>query len=226
MTIEAMTNRDIIKLAGFGLIASGFLVAIGFSVHPHDPLDANHGMWIGSHIVIISGFLASLFGLVGLYAVVAKDVGMGGLLGFVLAAISLFLYLGKLYWSGFIYPLVLTHHPGFIADFGFAPGAQPSDPIVRAVFYLGPILFGAGYSFLGGAMLKARSFPRLPVGLLVAGALLVGLWPLLPDVVQHFSVAVSLVFTAGAAWLGYLLIAGRYPGVRRGVADKALEHVA
>ena len=218
-----MRVKEIIKLAGIGLIASGFLVAIGFSLHPHDPLGANHTMWVASHLLIISGFVASLFGLVGLYAVVAGDVGVGGLLGFLLAAVSLILYLGKLYWSGFIYPLVISQHPSFIAEFGFAPGAQPSDPVVKAVFYLGPLLFGVGYTLLGGAVLKAGTFPALPVGLLVAGALLVGLWPLLPDVVQHFSVAVSLLFAVGAAWLGYLLAIGRYSRVRQGVVNEALE---
>lgn len=218
-----MRAEELIKLAGIGLIASGFLVAIGFSVHPHDPLGTNHTMWIASHILIISGFVASLLGLVGLYAVVAEGTGVGGLLGFLLAALSLILYLGKLYWSGFIYPLVISQHPSFIDEFGFAPGTQPSDPVVKAVFYLGPLLFGAGYTLLGWAVLKAGTFPPLPVGLVVVGALLVGLWPLLPAAIQHFSVAVSLLFAVGVAWLGYLLNTGRYRRDRQSVLSEVVE---
>lgn len=194
-----MTIERLVTLAGAGLIASGVLVTIGFSVHPHDPLGTNHVMWIGSHVLLLAGFAAGLLGLVGLYGVGATGAGVTGLVGFLLASVSLMLYLGKLYWSGFIYPLVVRRHPDLIAEYGLDPGAHPSDPVVRVVFYLGPVLFGIGYTVLGWAVLKAGTFPPVPVRLVVAGALLVGLWPLLPAHVQQFSVIVSLVFTVGIA---------------------------
>lgn len=207
-----MQSDTLIKLSGIGLLSSGFLVALGFSIHPHDPLGANFAGWIAGHILIIAGFSASLLGLFGLYAVVARKTGLAGLIGFLLAAISLILYLGKLYWSGFIYPLVIAEHPAFIEAFGFTPGAQPVDPLVRAVFYLGPLVFAAGYTLLGAAMLRAGLFPRVPVGLVIAGALLVGLWPLLPAAVQGFSVIVSLIFAVGMGWIGVLMMQGKYLG--------------
>lgn len=205
-----MSSDTLIKLSGIGLLCSGFLVAVGFSIHPHDPLGANFAGWIAGHILIIGGFSASLLGLFGLYAIVARETGVAGLIGFLLAAFSLILYLGKLYWSGFIYPLVISEHPAFIEAFGFAPGAQPIDPLVRAVFYLGPLVFAVGYTLLGAAMLRAGLFPRVPVGLVIVGALLVGLWPLLPAAVQDFSVMVSLIFAVGMGWIGYLLVRNQY----------------
>lgn len=207
-----MASDTLIKLSGIALLCSGILVALGFAVHPHDPLGASFAGWIAGHILIILGFSASLLGLFGLYAVVARSTGLAGLIGFLLAAASLILYLGKLYWSGFIYPLVIAEHPGFIEAFGFAPGAQPIDPLVRAVFYAGPLVFAAGYTLLGAAMLRAGLFPRVPLGLVIAGALLVGLWPLLPGAVQGFSVVVSLIFAVGIGWIGYLLM--REPHLR------------
>lgn len=205
-----MPSETLIKLSGIGLLCSGFLVALGFSIHPHDPLGANFAGWIAGHILIILGFSASLLGLFGLYAVVARETGVAGLLGFLLASVSLILYLGKLYWSGFIYPLVIAEHPAFIEAFGFHPGAQPTDPLVRVVFYLGPLVFAAGYMLLGGAMLRAGLFPRVPVGLVIVGALLVGLWPLLPAAVQGFSVIVSLIFAVGIGWIGYVLMRDKH----------------
>ncbi|HYD94379.1 MAG TPA: hypothetical protein VEC01_03560 [Noviherbaspirillum sp.] len=215
-----MTSSHLVRLAGAALVASGILVTLGFSTHPHDALGANRLLWVGSHAIILLGFAAGLLGLCGLYGVAAPATGGAALAGFLLAQASLILYLGKLYWSGFIYPLVAARHPDFIAQSGFNPGAQPVDPVLKAVFYLGPLLFGAGYALLGRELLKARLFPAPPVWLVIAGAALVGLWPLLPGAVQQFSVIVSLVFTAGIAWLGWLLVADKHRAGVHALASK------
>jgi hypothetical protein len=134
-----MTTEKLVKLVGIGLTASGVLATIGFSIHPHDPLGANYVPWIGGHVLIFLGFMAGFLGLVGLYGVVAKAVGVAGFIGFLLASMSITLYLGKLYWSGFIYPLVIEQYPSFIADQGLEPGSHPSDVAVRSIFYLARI---------------------------------------------------------------------------------------
>jgi len=205
-----MTTERLIKLAGVALIGGGIFATIGFSVHPHDLSGSNYPMWLFGHILIILGFLMNFLGLVGLYSATAENVGGLGFGGFLVACVSLVLYIGKLYWSGFIYPLVIAQHPEFISEYGFNPGSDPTDPVVRMVFYLGPILFAVGYAVFGLTLLKARTFPAIPVWLVVAGSLGVGFWPLFPAVIQHFSVFMSLVYTIGIAWLGYLLAAGRY----------------
>lgn len=205
-----MMTEKLMKTAGWSLIASGILVTLGFSIHPHDPIGANYVPWIFGHVLILLGFAAALFGLIGLYGVLAEGAGLTGAAGFLLASISLILDIGKLYWSGFIYPLVIDQHPDFIVEHGLDPGSRPTDPVVEFLFYLGPILFGLGYTLLGWVVLKARAFPSLPVRLVILGALLVGLWPLLPEAVQHFSMFISLIFTIGIAWIGYLLATGKH----------------
>ncbi|MDA2923842.1 hypothetical protein MYX65_04155 [Acidobacteria bacterium AH-259-L09] len=205
-----MTTDKLISLVGVALIASGILATIGFSVHPPDSSGSNQVMWLVGHILIILGFLLNFLGLVGLYTLTAQNLGGFGLLGFLVACVSLFLYLGKFYWSGFIYPLVIAQHPEFISEYGFNPGSDPVDPVVRMVFYLGPILFAVGFTIFGLALLRVGTFPAIPVWLVVAGSLLVGFWVLFPAAVQHFSVIVALVYTVGIAWLGYLVAKGRY----------------
>jgi len=153
----------------------------------------------------MSGGVLNLFGLVGLYLVSATPLGLVGLCGFLLTAVSLVLYLGKLYWSAFIYPLVTARDADFIRAYGFKPGSDPVDPVVRIVFYLGPILFAIGYGLLGLSLLRVKAYPAPALWALVVGALLVGLWPLQPGVVQHLSAVVSLIYTAGVVWIGYLL---------------------
>jgi hypothetical protein len=199
-----MSYGALARLAGVALLASGVLATVGFSIHPHEP-GANLALWVGAHVAILSGGFLNLLGLAGLYLLSAPRLGGAGLAGFVLAAVSLVLYLGKLYWSGFIYPLVTAQHPEFIRAYGFIPGTDPVDPVVKAVFYLGPILFAAGYTLLGISLLKLKAYPAAALWAMIVGALLVGLWPLLPDVVQHLSVVVSLVYTVGVGWIGYLM---------------------
>src|SRR5215467_1893225 len=70
---------------------------------------------------------------------------------------------------------------------------------------ISPILFAIGYVLLGLSLWRVKAYPAPPLWALVFGALLVGLWPLLPGAVQHLSAVVSLIYTAGAGWIGYLL---------------------
>jgi hypothetical protein len=200
-----LTPKSLVKLSGVALLLSGILAIVGFSVHPHDSASSNHGIWLGAHVLVMSGGLLNLLGLVGLYLVSAAQLGSTGLFGFLFAAVSLVLYLGKLYWSAFIYPLVMARDAEFIRSYGFTPGSDPVDPIVRIVFYLGPILFAIGYALLGLGLLKAKAYPTPALWALIVGALLVGLWPLLPGVLQSLSAVVSVIYTAGIGWIGYLL---------------------
>lgn len=205
-----MTPKSLVRMSGIALLLSGILATVGFSIHPHDPALSNHGMWLWAHLLVISGALLNLLGLMGLYLVSAAMLGWTGLSGFLLAVVSLVLYLGKLYWSAFIYPLVMARDAEFIRSYGLTPGTDPVDPIVKIVFYLGPILFAIGYALLGLSLLRVRAYPTPALWALIVGATLVGLWPILPAVVQSLSVVVSVIYTAGIAWIGYFLARARH----------------
>lgn len=204
-----MTTETLLRLSGLALLLSGILATIGFSVHPQDATGSNHTMWLVAHIAVMSGAILNLLGLLGLYLRSASRLGLTGLIAFLLTTISLVLYLGKLYWSGFLYPLVIAHDAGFIRDYGFNPGSDPVDPVVKIVFYLGPILFALGYALLGLGLVRLAAYPAAALWAMAVGALLVGLWPLLPAMVQHLSVVVSIVYTVGVTWIGYLLASGK-----------------
>lgn len=200
-----MTPGSLVKLGGIALLLSGIMATVGFSVHPHDPEGSSRALWLGAHVLVMAGSVLNLLGLVGLYLVSAARLGLVGLLGFLLAAVSLVLYFGKLYWSAFLYPLVSARDADFIRSHGLNPGSDPVDPVVRVVFSLGPILFASGYALLGLGLVRVRAYPAPALGALVVGALAVGLWPLLPGVVQHLSGVVSLIYTAGVGWIGVVL---------------------
>ncbi|KAB7615380.1 hypothetical protein F9L33_01020 [Amylibacter sp. SFDW26] len=158
------------------------------------------------HLLIMTSLLANSIGLTGLYFSCSEKLGKLGLAGFLITSFSLSLYIGKLYWSGFIYPMVALEHPEFIEAFGFGPGSDPKDVKLKTVFFSGAFSFVLGHLFLGGALLRAQIFKATPIWFVITGAILVGVWPLLPNIVQMLSVFVSLIYAIGIVWLGFLLI--------------------
>jgi hypothetical protein len=128
-----VTTETLVKLSGLALLSRGILATIGFSLHPHDAAGSNYPRWLVAHVAVMSGALLNLLGLVGLYLRSATRLGLTGFIGFLLTTNSLVLYLGKLYWSGFLYPLVIAHDAVFIREFGFNPGSDPVDPVVKVV---------------------------------------------------------------------------------------------
>src|SRR5262245_52935535 len=151
---HAVTAKSLVRLSGIALLLSGILVTVGFFLHPHDSAGANGRLWLAAHIVIMSGGFLNLLGVMGLYLASATRTKSTGLIGFLLSAAGLVLYLGKLYWSGFIYPLVVANDAELIRLYGLTPGSEPVEPVVKAVFYLGPVLFAVGYAALGFSLLR------------------------------------------------------------------------
>ncbi len=199
-------KTNIERISGFCLIGTGVFATLGFLLHPHDATSQNQVMWMIGHLLIITSLLANSIGITGLYFSNSEKLGGLGLAGFLITVFSLSLYIGKLYWSGFIYPMVVQEHPEFIEAFGFGPGSEPKDFNLKIVFFSGAFSFVLGHLFLGGALLKAKVFKSTPVWFVIAGALMVGVWPLLPNIVQMLSALVSLVYAIGIVWLGVLLI--------------------
>lgn len=201
-----ISYRVLQKLAGFALIGTAIFTALGFLTHPHESTGNNHSLWLVGHIFIMLGLFSNFIGIFGAYLANAKQLGIVGLTGFLVIAISLALYIGKVYWSGFIYPLIIADHPEFITSHGFGPGSEPQDTIIRAVYFLGAIAFALGHLLLGLMFLRVKCFPTPAILCFLIGAVLVGLWPLLPALVQHLSIVVSLIYAIGVSWIGAVLI--------------------
>ena len=194
------------KVSGTCLIGTGVFATLGFLIHPHDSTAQNQSMWMLGHLFIISALFFNIIGLTGLYFSNARGLGKLGLVGFLISSFSLILYIGKLYWSGFIYPLVAAAHPEFIEQIGLGPGSEPKDPTIMIVYFAGALSFAIGHAIFGAALMKEKLFKPAPIWFLIAGAAMVGLWPLLPNVLQMLSAVVSAIYAIGVVWLGTLLI--------------------
>lgn len=194
------------KAAGYCLIGTGLFAVTGFLVHPHDSSSSNQIAWLIGHSLIFSGLVLNLIGLSWVFAAEHEHLEKFGWAGFGMAAIGLSMYIGKLYWSGLLYPFVLDANPDLVAQVGLGPGSQPIAATVKFAYNGGAILFALGHLMLGVAMLRSHRFPRKPIWLLMSGAVMVGIWPLLPGIVQMLSVIVSAIYAAGLVWLGTSLI--------------------
>ena len=200
---------NIQKLAGFCFVGTGAMTVAGFLLHPHGYTPEVQFMWLFGHGLIFLGLVLNLIGLGWFYSLERRHLGKLGLLGLTAIGIGLSHYIGKLYWSGLIYPFVFEAHPGFIAEVGHGPGSEPKAVVIKAVYFSGALLFAIGFAAFGSALLKAKRFPKVPIVLLMSGAIAVGVWPLMPDLLQMLSPVVSAIYAIGLVWLGVVLIRRR-----------------
>jgi hypothetical protein len=200
---------NIEKLTGLCFVSTGVLTVAGFLIHPHDYSSDVQFMWLFGHSLIFFGLVLNLIGLGWFYSIEHSHLGKLGLFGLAAANVGLSHYIGKLYWSGLLYPLVFQTHPDFIKDVGLGPGADPKASIIKSVYFLGAILFAVGYAAFGAALLRAKRYPMIPVLLLMSGAIMVGVWPSMPGLIQMLSPIVSAIYAIGVVWIGVLLIRGR-----------------
>jgi hypothetical protein len=131
-----------------------------------------------------------LVGLVALYLEQAEMFGALGLVGFLLALLGTTLAAGALWSQVFVVPRLAEVAPN-VADRGAGS--------VLAGYLLSFLLFGVGWLVFGVATLRARSFPRGAVVLLIVGAV-VSILPLPSR---------ALILELAAAWLGIVLLSGR-----------------
>lgn len=203
--MKGVRKMNMERIIGSCFIATGVLTVTGFIFHPPDYSPEVQFAWLLGHCLIFLGLVLNLIGLAWAYGIYRADLGKLGLFGFIAVSVGLSHYIGKLYWSGFLYPLVLQSDPDFIFQAGLGPGSYPKIGIVKNVFNFGAIIFAVGFAAFGSALFKAKIFPTIPVTLLISGAIMVGLWPALPNVLQMLSPVVSAIYAIGLVWIGISL---------------------
>jgi hypothetical protein len=131
-----------------------------------------------------------LVGLVALYLEQAEMCGALGLVGFLLALLGTTLAAGAPWSQVFVVPRLAEVAPN-VGDRGAGS--------VLAGYLLSFLLFAVGWLVFGVARLRARSFPRGAVVLLIVGAV-ASILPLPSR---------ALILELAAAWLGIVLLSGR-----------------
>lgn len=132
-----------------------------------------------------------VFALMALYAQQAERTGVLGLVGFVLAEISLILNIGFRFIDLLVGSQILGQYPEAVNAILQGPYGLVT-MLTFAVFAIGYVLFGA-------ASLKARQFPRWASWMLIVGAVLsyATVFVMLPLNVG------AILSNAGLAWMGW-----------------------
>lgn len=205
-----ITGSNLIRWSGLAAMVAGTLFIAIQPIHPPDTLAAvTTGTWAGVHIMTIAMSIFGLVGIVGLYARQVKEAGWLGLAGSLLFGLYLVLITGFTFAEAFILPPLAAEAPKFVVGFigisgGFASevalGAlKPLYDLTGALYLIGGLLFGI-------ASFRARVLSRWGAGILAFGAVAAVAAALVP----HEYARIAAVPTGlGLAWLGYSLWSNR-----------------
>jgi hypothetical protein len=161
--------------------------------------------WIIVHVAAMGTSLFGLLGVAGLYARQAEKSGWLGLAGYLLLSLWLALILGFTFVEVFALPVLTTAAPTFVAGWlgMFTGTASEIDlgPLPILWTLTGPIYILGGLLF-GIATFRARVLPRWAGVLLAVGTTIGPAAALLP---LEYQPKVAVPVGLALAWLGYAL---------------------
>jgi hypothetical protein len=149
--------------------------------------------------------LFGLLGMTGLYARQVEEAGWLGLAGYLLLSLWLVLILPFTFFEVFILPLLATEAPTFADGFlGIFTGAasEINFGVLAAVWTLSDVLLPLGGLVFGIASLRAGILSRWAAGVLTVGVGLAPAFALLPHELEPLA---AVPIGLGLAWLGYAL---------------------
>ena len=201
-----MSASNAIRWAGLSAVVAGVLIVVTQIIHPgDDPSSATTSSWAIAHYLLLSSSVFGLLGISGIYARQVEESGLLGLVGFLMFYVALALSVGFGFLEASILPLLTTEAPQFIEGFfGImgGSGGESSLGVLQAAFLLVGLLYGIGGLLFGIAIARAGILPRWAAVLVIIGLVLAVLGGLLAAVVGKIGgVALGL----GLAWLGYAL---------------------
>ena len=190
------TGSKLIQWCGLANILAGLGTALYWFLHPG--LDAVVSRrWMMVNAMFVGVLVMTLIGLIGLYGRQSEKAGALGFIGFLLSFVSTSLFVGAGIFDAFINP-VLTERAKELVD--------PKGPLMGGpmgmVFAMTGVCFALGFLLFAIATIRAKVFPVLAAVMLLVGAPVLGLSPLMPVIVRTLA---CLIFGAANIWLGYVL---------------------
>jgi hypothetical protein len=196
-----ITPTALTRGAAAAAVAAG-VIFIGVQLgHPH--LDATT---VGSTEVVLRDSFKTLMsalalaGLTGIYLRQVRQVGVLGLVGYLVLSTGYLLMLSTTFIAATVLPALATAEPGYVNDvIATSTGGSPTGDVglfqtvgrIRDVAYLG------GGLILGIALFRARVLARWAAALLAVGGVVTVALSLLPDLFYRL-----LAFPNGIAMIG------------------------
>src|SRR3954468_6999463 len=168
-----VTHASLTKSAGVAAALAG-LIYIAVQIN-HPPLDlstiTSTEVALRSTAKLVMGALA-LAGITGIYLFQVRQLGVLGLVGYVLLVAFYLVLIPIEFTAAWVLPSLASTDPPFVNDvLAVAEGGTATGDIgqLQIAFYLAGALYVAGGAVFGIALLRARVLARWPAALLVAG---------------------------------------------------------
>jgi hypothetical protein len=205
-----MNIKNLIRLAGVAALIAGVCFVARELLEPSDTLSSvGTPQWAIAHYLSIATSLFGLLGLTGIYARQAGKAGWLGLAGYLMLSLWLTLALCFTFFEAFILPLLAAEAPVF-AETYFSIISRSSGDLtfgaLTAFWDLSDVLFIFGSLVFGIATLRAGILSRWAAGLFTIGIVLAPAYGLLPLALQPY---VAVPIGLGLAWLGLALLVER-----------------
>jgi hypothetical protein len=169
----SISHTMLVRAAGIAAAAAG-LIFIGVQIN-HPPLDVSTitttEVTIRSTAKLVMAALA-LAGITGIYLFQVRQIGMLGLVGYVLLAAFYLVLMPIEFTAAYVLPSLVDTDPNYVNDvLAVAAGGTATGDIglLQTAFYLAGGLYVAGGVIFGIALIRARVLARWPAALLAAG---------------------------------------------------------
>ncbi len=201
-----ITPATLIRSAGVAAVAAG-LIFIGVQINhpPSDVTAVTTTEWaVRNSLKVLMGALA-LAGITGMYLRQVKQIGLLGLVGYVLFGAGYLTIIGIAFVSAFVLPSIADTDPGYVNDVLAAAtnGSAAGDiGLMQAVLNVSGITFLGGGLIFGIALYRARVLARWAAALLAVASVLTITLAVLPDAFYRFLAFPNSIAMIG---LGYSL---------------------
>ncbi len=202
-----ITASSLIRSAGLSAAVAGIIFAGIQPIHPPDVLaSVNTPVFI-----IITSFktamsIFGLLGITGLYARQVEKTGWLGLVGYLLLTLFYAVQMCFSFAEPLILPLLTTEAPRFVESvLGLSSGAGGPMNLgaLATVYSLVSVVYLLGLLLFGIATFRARILPRWAAGLLaLSGPLAIIMVTLLPHQLERLA---AVPMGIALAWLGFAL---------------------
>jgi hypothetical protein len=201
-----ITTQSLIRATGPAAILAGLSYALVGVFHPPNILaSVTTPAWLVVHVLAMGTSIFGLLGLTGIYARQAEKSGWLGLAGYLLLNFWLAIILGFTFVEVFILPALATVAPTFVDGWlGMfdGPGSDINLGALPTVWTITGPLYILGGILFGIATFRARILSRWAGVLLAVGTAMGPVAALLPlDLQPKIAVPAGLALV----WLGYSL---------------------
>jgi len=181
----SITTTSLTRWAGLSAVAAGLLF-IGVQIN-HPPLDASTitttEVTLRSTAKLVMAALA-LVGITGIYLSQVRQIGVLGLVGYLLLSALYLVLIPIEFTAGYVLPSLADTEPGFVNDvLAVSVGGTATGDIglLQSVFLAAGALYIAGGLVFGIALIRSRVLARWPAGLLVVGTVATLALSVLPE---------------------------------------------